>query len=268
MSRLVRRLVVLALIAAPLLLATATSAQSKRDPGAVDLGDRQRDLQQTQKQLREERQKAADARRREASVLSELEAIDQRLTEKRKQVAALDGRMRRAQGDITELQGEIGRLQKSRSGQEEVLGRRLRALYKLQAQGGVLPIVLSGDDPVTQAVQLRHLTTLATVDARLIREYRVTSEVLADRKSRVETRGKELASLKSEAEQERAEFDQEAAKRRALLSKVQDERASHDRMGEIDLIGHRQRRAIGLVANRPVPANDRDFPRKLERADG
>ena len=80
MSRLVRRLVVLALIAAPLLLATATSAQSKRDPGAVDLGDRQRDLQQTQKQLREERQKAADARRREASVLTELEAIDQLLT--------------------------------------------------------------------------------------------------------------------------------------------------------------------------------------------
>ena len=254
MSRLVRRLVVLALIAAPLLLATATSAQSKRDPGAVDLGDRQRDLQQTQKQLREERQKAADARRREASVLSELEAIDQRLTEKRKQVAALDGRMRRAQGD-TELQGEIGRLQKSRSGQEEVLGRRLRALYKLQAQGGVLPIVLSGDDPVTQAVQLRHLTTLATVDARLIREYRVTSEVLADRKSRVETRGKELASLKSEAEQERAEFDQEAAKRRALLSKVQDERAYHDRMvGELS------------EATRRLEAFIRDLQEKQRRA--
>jgi septal ring factor EnvC (AmiA/AmiB activator) len=250
MSRLVRRLVVLALIAAPLLLATATSAQSKRDPGAVDLGDRQRDLQQTQKQLREERQKAADARRREASVLSELEAIDQRLTEKRKQVAALDGRMRRAQGDITELQGEIGRLQKSRSGQEEVLGRRLRALYKLQAQGGVLPIVLSGDDPVTQAVQLRHLTTLATVDARLIREYRVTSEVLADRKSRVETRGKELASLKSEAEQERAEFDQ-----RALLSKVQDERAYHDRMvGELS------------EATRRLEAFIRDLQEKQRRA--
>ena len=66
--------------------------------------------------------------------------------------------------------------------------RRLRALYKLQAQGGALPLLLSGDDPVAQAVQLRHLTTLATVDARLIREYRVTSEGLADRKSRVEAR--------------------------------------------------------------------------------
>lgn len=255
MSRLPRRLVALALAAGPLLLPVSGWAQHKRDPGGADLGDKQRDLQQTQKQLREERQKAADARRREAGVLSELEAIDQRLTEKRKQVAALDGRMRKAQGDISELQGEIGRLQARRTGQEEVLGRRLRALYKLQAQGGVLPIVLSGDDPVNQAVQLRHLTTLATVDARLIREYRVTSEVLADRKSRVETRGKELASLKSEAEQERAEFDQEAAKRRALLSKVQDERQYHDRMvGELS------------EATRRLEAFIRDLQEKQRRA--
>jgi septal ring factor EnvC (AmiA/AmiB activator) len=219
-----------ALVVAPaLLLPASADAQAKRET-AADVGDKQRDLQQTQKRLKEERQKAADARKREASVLSELEAIDERLIEKRKQVGVLDGRMRRAQADIGELQGEIGRLQTRRSGQEEVLGRRLRALYKLQAQGGVLPIVLSGDDPVTQSVQLRHLTTLATVDARLIKEYRVTSEAMADRKSRLEARGKELASLRSDAEQERLEVDREAAKRRALLVRIQDERAYHDRM--------------------------------------
>jgi len=239
-----------------------------------DLGDKQRDLQQTQKRLKEERQKASEARKREASVLSELEAIDQRLTDKRKQVASIDGRIRKAQSDIVDLQGEIGRLQSRRSGQEEVLGRRLRALYKLQAQGGVLPIVLSGDDPVAQAVQLRHLTTLATVDARLIREYRVTSEVMADRKSRLEARGRELASLRSEADQERDDFDQEAARRRALLARIQDERAYHDRMvGELSEATRRleafirdlqekQRRAVAKVPppSRPRPAPGETVP--------
>ena len=229
-------------------------AQSAKREG-LEIGDKQRDLQRTQRRLTEERQKAADARKREASVLSELEAIDQRLTDKRKQVGVIDGRIRKAQSDIGELHGEIGRLQTRRAGQEDVLGRRLRALYKLQAQGGVLPIVLSGDDPGAQAVQLRHLTTLATVDARLIREYRVTSEVLADRKSRVEARGRELASLRSEAEQERAEFDREAAKRRALLARVKDERAYHDRMvGELS------------EATRRLEAFIRDLQEKQRRA--
>jgi septal ring factor EnvC (AmiA/AmiB activator) len=254
MSRGARLALLLALLA-PALLVPAALAQAPKREGGAEIGDKQRDLQQTQKRLREERQKAADARKREASVLSELEAIDQRLTNKRKQVATLDGRMRKAQSDIADLQAEIGRLQARRAGQEEVLGRRLRALYKLQAQGGVLPIVLSGADPVEQAVQLRHLTTLATVDARLIREYRVTSDVLADRKSRVESRGREVAALRSEAEQQRAEFDHEAAKRRELLTKVQGERAYHDRMvGELS------------EATRRLEAFIRDLQEKQRRA--
>jgi murein hydrolase activator len=244
----------LVLAVVPALLAPAVLAQAPKRENA-EIGDKQQDLQQTQKRLLEERQKAADARKREASVLSELEGIDRRLSDKRQQVVALDTRLRRAQADVGELQGEIGRLQSRRSGQEDVLGRRLRALYKLQVQGGVLPIVLSGADPVEQAVQLRHLTTLASVDARLIREYRVTSEVLADRKSRVEARGREMASLRSEADRERAEFDQEAAKRRALLAKVQSERAYHDRMvGELS------------EATRRLEAFIRDLQEKQRRA--
>ena len=44
---------------------------------------------------------------------------------------------------------------------------------------------------------LRHLATLAAVDARLIREYRVVTEGLADRKDRLEARQQELRSAPS-----------------------------------------------------------------------
>jgi len=114
------------------------------------------------------------------------------------------------------------------------MAQRLRAMYRLQVQGGALPVLLSGDDPVAQAVRLRHLTTLATVDARMIQEYRVTSEGLADRKTRLEVRRGEMSALRTEAEGERAEADRDAAKRRALLARVRDERVYHDRMvGEL-----------------------------------
>lgn len=220
-----------ALLLAALVMAGPALAQ-KRD--STEIRDKQHDLQQTQKRLNEERAKAADAKRREAGLLAELEAIDKRLTQKRRQVAALDDRIKKAQSDIGALQADIARLQAQRAGQEDALGRRLRALYKLQAQGGALPLLLSGDDPLAQAVQLRHLTTLAMVDARLIREYRVTSEGLADRKGQVEARRKELSGLRTEAEAERAEADRDAAKRHVLLARVRDERAYHDRMvGEL-----------------------------------
>ena len=221
-----------ALISLVVLGVALPAVGQKKDRG--ELGDKEHALQQTQKRLKEERAKAADARKREASLLAELEAIDRRLAEKRKQVALLDARIRRSVDEIGELQRDIGRLEGQRADQEDAMAQRLRAMHRLQAQGGALPVLLSGDDPVAQAVQLRHLATLATVDARMIREYRLTSEGLADRKDRLEARRKELSALRAEAESERVEADREAGKRRTILARVKDERAYHDRMvGEL-----------------------------------
>ena len=215
-----------------LVVALPAAGQQKKD--GAELNEKERALQQAQKRLKEERTKAADARKREAGILSELETIDRRLDDKRKQVALLDGRIRRTQAEMGDLQRDIARLVGQRSGQEDAMAQRLRAMYRMQVQGGALPVLLSGDDPVAQAVRLRHLTTLATVDARMIQEYRVTSEGLVDRRSRLEARRGEMSALRTEAESERTEADREVAKRRVLLARVRDERAYHDRMvGEL-----------------------------------
>ena len=95
-------------------------------------------------------------------------------------------------------------------------------------------MLLGGEDPMTRAAAMRHLTSLAALDARLIQEYRGTSDRLEDRKSRQETRQRELATLRSDAQREQAEIDRDAAKRRILLTKVRDERTYHERMvGEL-----------------------------------
>jgi len=198
------------------------------------LREKERTLQRTQKQLREERARAAEARRREASLLAELESIDRKLADERRELVRLDGRIRKVEAEVAALEGEIKGLEKRRLGQQAQLARRLRALYRLHSQGGVLPMVFGGDDPVGRAVQLRHLTTLATVDARLIQEYRVTGDSLADRKVQGEARKQDLSALRTQVARERAEVDREAARRRVLLAKVQDQRAYHERMvGEL-----------------------------------
>ena len=225
-----------ALGAAVAWLAGSAPAQPKRDAAAEQQRDSERTLQQKQRQLKEEKQKAADARRREAGVLAELEATEKRLEQKRAQVAALDQRVRRAQAEIVGLRDELRRLEIQRRGQEEAMGKRLRLLYRIEREGGVLPLLLAGgsDDTIDRAVRLRHLATLATVDARTIREYRVTLDGLAERKARLETRRTEIAGMRAEVEDERAEADREAARRRVLLAKVRDERVYHDRMvGEL-----------------------------------
>jgi murein hydrolase activator len=224
-------------VALVVLAAVPAAAQPRRDD---PLQAEQRKLQQTQKQLKEEKERAAAARARETSLLAELEEIERRLAAKKAEAARLEARIKKAQSDVQMFRGEIGKLERQRAGQINALAGRLRAMYRVHAQGGALPVILSGEDPATRAVAVRHLASLAALDARLIQEYRVTSERLADRKGKEEAQQQELASLHDEAKREQAEVDREVAKRRVILAKVRDERAYHERMvGELTEASHR-----------------------------
>ena len=215
-----------------LLVASIASGQARKSEDSISA--EQRKLQQTERQLREERRKAAEARARESSVLAELEVIDKRLANKQREIARLDARMKRAASDVQSLRSEVVQLETQRAGQQAALARRLRAMYKVHVQGGALPLLLAGDDPTARAAAVRHLGSLASLDARLIQEYRGTSDRLQDRRGREEARQRDLAGLRADAQREQAEVDADAAKRRILLAKVRDERAYHERMvGEL-----------------------------------
>jgi murein hydrolase activator len=210
------------------------AAQTGAKKPEESISAEQKKLRQTEQQLREEKQKAADARARETSTLADLESIERRLADKQRDVVRLDTRIKKTTADVQSLRGEVQTLESQRAGQQAALARRLRAMYKVHLQGGALPILLSGEDPGTRAAAVRHLTSLASLDARLIQEYRGTSDRLEDRRGREEARRRELASLRADAQREQTEVDQDAAKRRILLAKVRDERAYHERMvGEL-----------------------------------
>jgi murein hydrolase activator len=228
----VARAVLALAVSTSLLVASIASGQARK--GEDSISAEQRKLQQTERQLREERRKAAEARARESSVLAELEVIDKRLADKQREIARLDARMKRAASDVQSLRSEVQQLETQRAGQQAALARRLRAMYKVHVQGGALPLLLAGDDPTARAAAVRHLGSLASLDARLIQEYRGTSDRLQDRRGREEARQRDLAGLRADAQREQAEVDADAAKRRILLAKVRDERAYHERMvGEL-----------------------------------
>jgi septal ring factor EnvC (AmiA/AmiB activator) len=227
----VSRALALVLVVAWAAAAGAQAPAAKKDD---PIQAEQRKLRQTEEKLKDERRKAAEARTRETSILAELEAVEQSLADKQRDITKLDTRIKKTQAEVTGLRGEVQSLERQRADQEQALARRLRAMYKVQAQGGALPLLLSGDDPIARAVAVRHLTHLAALDARLIQEYRGTTDRLEDRRRREETRQRELADLRSDAQREQAEADRDAARRRTLLAKVRDERAYHERMvGEL-----------------------------------
>ncbi len=196
-------------------------------PGAArgaEIGESERTLQQKQSQLNEERAKVARGpRKREAAILAELEDIDKRLAEKRRQVAVLDapgqeGPVRRSRGCRGRSDGSRSR----RSGQEEALGRRLRALYKLQVAGGrVARRFCRGRTRVDQAMQPPPPHDAGHGGRPGDSRVSCTSEGLADRQDPRSRRGASSWPRSGvEAEQSAPRPIARRRKRRALLAKV------------------------------------------------
>jgi cell division transport system permease protein len=86
----------LAVVLAVLAVVPAAAQTRRDDP----LQAEQRKLQQTQKQLKEEKERAAAARARETSLLAELEEIERRLAAKKAEAARLEARIKKAQSDV------------------------------------------------------------------------------------------------------------------------------------------------------------------------
>lgn len=223
-----------------LLVSPGADAQQKDD-----IGVGQKKLRQTQRELREQREKAAEARKREASVLAELEEMDRTIAVKKREVAGLTSQMAKLRTEIGTLRADIYHLEGRKALQQGLLAQRVRALYKIHAQGSLLPVVLASDDPVSRSVVLRHLATLAVVDARVIRGYLETTDQLAQRKIHEESRRAAIEALRSAADRERAVLDGEAERRRALLAKVRTERLYHERM--VGELGEAARRLEALL---------------------
>src|SRR6185503_3938062 len=152
-------------------------------------------------------------------LLAELETIDRTLVDKKGEVSRIDARIERAEADLKVVRGDIGKLAGRRSEQEEQLMRRLRVLHKVQGQSETLPVLLGDENPMQRRTAIRSLASLSAADARLIDQFRTTSDRLEDRKRRQETRQAELATLRVDANREQLEVDREAAKRRTLLAR-------------------------------------------------
>jgi len=253
------------LLALALFLALGGSAAAAGRPAGArpeaarapaELKGKKEELGQVRRQLEEARAKASAARSREVSLLAELEQMDRTLARKRAELKRLDERIGRVEAELAALGDRRGRVAEDMVAQQAALGGRLRALAALRERPAPPGWVGEGAE-AAQARALDDLARVARVDLARLTEFGETAERLSAREQAVARGRRELIALRRAVEAERAAVNHEAARRRALLAEVRDDRATHERMAaELEEASRRLEalvRELGRrVAARPV----------------
>lgn len=170
---------------------------------------------------------AAQPSPREASLLDEIEDLEEEAERASTEVAALDRRLLALQDRMSEVDTALGPVRESIEARRGALSRRLRALYRLSPRG-LLKVLFSARDHREAMKYSRHLWFIAREDARAIAGYRALiddrTRLLAEHRSTLEalqgTREQRVASQRAAREA--------VDRRQAILTLIRREHRADD----------------------------------------
>jgi septal ring factor EnvC (AmiA/AmiB activator) len=218
--------------------------------GRQNLKAKQEALGEVRRQLDEARERASAARRREISLLAELEGIDRTLMLKRAALQQLDRRIVQVEAELDALEGRRDRVVEDLVSQQAALSARLETLARLAAAPQTPPWA-AGAATLARRRAVADLAGIARADLDRLTRYDASADRLTARQEAAARARRELVELRSAVDAERAQVAAQAARRRTLLSETREDRATHERLaGELTEAARRLETLVRSLARR------------------
>lgn len=191
------------------------------------LKEERQELKQLKGQLQDYKNRLEHTKRRERTVVQELEESDQLLQRKGRELQTYEKNLKMQTDKHAALVKEMDELTRKLQQQEGFLHQRLRALYK-QGRVAYLPFLLSATDVSDFLMRVRFSLKLVEHDADLISQYRANLEALERTRRAVKTREEQLAKARLQVAAKKDEIEKERLKKNALLAKIRQEQGTYE----------------------------------------
>ena len=197
----------------------------------ADLNQRLKEERQELKELKGQIQDYTNQlernKRRERTVVQDLEESQRLLQQKRRELQAHERNLKlqseKHAALVREVEGLTGQLQ----AREGLLHTRLRALYK-QGRVAYLPFLLSASDINDFFRRVRFTAKLVEYDADLVQQHRSDIAALERTRRSVKARAEQLQKARVQIAAKQQEIEQEQAKKNTLLAKIRDEQGTYE----------------------------------------
>lgn len=219
MPAIVSLLIICMLLGTPLMLSPTAHAQTKRStqPDSASLQDITDKIQQQKKKLKQ-------VEKEEAEVISRLNEIEKRLLQENREYDAIAQEIKQLQDDIHATRSRMQALEQESGQQEQVVQRRLSALYKYNRRSG-LRILLSSrnyndllrtEKALSQIVKRDH-DLLSRSLARLAKQRQYESDL--------QTRRAQLIAARDRIAEKRNQIKDTQQQRSSHLNKIKQEKS-------------------------------------------
>ncbi len=191
--------------------------------------DPKKELNEIKRKLSQERRKVKQTIKKEISVLSELEGINNILREKKRELKYFDQRLSKTRSKIRLLENDIALFSKKLETRKNLLKDRLKSLYK-QQRGDLAILLISAKDYQDLMKRIKYISYIANFDNSLMNTYTVEIKELNLKMNRLKILRKEYQLNKNNIKKKTKELRMERKKKDELLASIKSERSSYEKM--------------------------------------
>lgn len=193
-----------------------------------------KELEKLREEIEEKRDKSITIKKREGSVLSQLEEMDRRLRLLQKEAGLIELKTREKDIEMEELSTVIGGLNNEIREKRGTISKRLRTLYQ-ERQTGSLKILSAARDYPDFMRRLHYLKTIARKEGEMLSQFKEKQNELEGKNHQVGIVKEHLIQEKEALAQKLAEIRSEKRKKDQLLTRVRDEKVFYERaLAELD----------------------------------
>jgi murein hydrolase activator len=193
-----------------------------------------KELEKLKREIEGKREKNIAVKKREESILSLLEGMDQRLRVRQKEASFLELKIREKDNELERLSTEIRGLNGDTHERQQAISKRLRTMYQ-ERQTGSLKILFASRDYSDFLRRFHYLKTISQKEGEML-------SLFKEKKLKLEEKNREITETKQMLVRDREDLAQKLMEIRAekkrkdqLLSRVRNERVSYEKvLAELD----------------------------------
>ncbi|MBI5055505.1 MAG: peptidoglycan DD-metalloendopeptidase family protein [Nitrospirae bacterium] len=210
-------------------------------------------LSEIQQKLIDELGKVKDAEKREGSILSKIEEINNGIKKKEGELRLYERRISQTQSEINNLSEEIDMLKNKLGNRKQYLEDHINALYKQQYGGNALALI-SAEDYQDLIKRSRYLSLVAYHDSKILNKYSKELQEISLKKKELEALHENLNADKEYARGKEKELQAERKKKDEMLASVRGKRiSSENNVKELEESSRKLQDMISGLKTKDIP---------------
>ncbi len=191
-----------------------------------DEGADKQELQRINRELLQKKKEISRTKRKERSIISELDKIDRDIQSGSAELAEQQKRLRETEAAFRENDQSNAETIHKLAGLKHAYAQRLRALYKMHKSGNTG--LLSADSLGGALKRFRYLSMIAERDRTVIKEYGDNLERLAIRQTEITGLKQDLLVRKRSIEVKKASLEAQKRRKAEILTNVRKEKGLYE----------------------------------------